>query len=183
MNGILDLKLIGRLVLAALLGFIISFERERARRPAGQRTHALVALGAATFAITRLRYIVREVYHSFAALAGLPEDASPQIEDLADLQRLNITITELADRQQSLETRQGAIETSQDQARQAWRDLRTEIRTIASRVAAMEQRVGDVISREQRGYLYQLVQAWGAAKATRDVALLKASLMLPAGRC
>jgi putative Mg2+ transporter-C (MgtC) family protein len=54
-NGISDLKLIGRLVLAALLGFIIGFERERARQPAGQRTHALVALGAATFAITRQR--------------------------------------------------------------------------------------------------------------------------------
>lgn len=51
MKGIADLELVGRLLLAALLGFIIGFERERARQPAGQRTHALVALGATTFAI------------------------------------------------------------------------------------------------------------------------------------
>jgi hypothetical protein len=121
------------------------------------------------------RYIVREVYRSFAALAGLPEDASRQIEDLADLQRLNSAIGELADRQVSLETRQGAIETSQDQARQAWRDLRAEIRAIASRVAAMEQRVGGVISREQRGELYQLVQAWGVAKAAHEPRLSKSA--------
>jgi len=32
------------------------------------------------------RYIVREVYRSFATLTGLPEDTSRQIEDLVDLQ-------------------------------------------------------------------------------------------------
>src|SRR5260221_4006248 len=96
------------------------------------------------------RYIVREVYRSFAALAGLPEDASRQIEDLADLQRFNSAIAELADRQESLETRQGALETSQDQARQAWRDLRAEIRAIAQRVATVEQHVRGLIYREQR---------------------------------
>jgi len=49
----------------------------------------------------------------------LPEDASRQIKNLADIQRFNIAITELADRQESLEARQGAMETSQDQARQS----------------------------------------------------------------
>ena len=121
------------------------------------------------------RYIVREVYRAFAALAGLPEQESRQIEDLGDLGRLNAAINELADHQQALETRQGAIETSQDQARQAWRDLRADMRAIASRVAAIEQRVGGVISREQRGYLYQLVQAWGAAKAAREPRLSKSA--------
>jgi hypothetical protein len=121
------------------------------------------------------RYIVREIYRAFAALAGLPEQESRQIEDLADLGRLNAAIGELADRQQSLETRQGAIEASQDQARQVWRDIRAEIRAIAQRVAAMEQRVGSTISREQRGYLYQLVQAWGAAKAAREPRLNKSA--------
>ena len=121
------------------------------------------------------RYIVREVYRSFATLAGLPEDTSRQIEDLIDLQRFNTAITELADHQESLEARQGALETSQDQARQAWRDLRVEIRAIAQRIATIEQQVGGVISREQRGYLYQLVQAWGAAKATREPRLSKAA--------
>jgi hypothetical protein len=119
------------------------------------------------------RYIVREVYRAFAALTGLPEQASRQVEDLADLGRLDAAIGELASRQETLETRQGAIESSQDQARQAWRDLRADIRAIASRVAAIEQRVGGVISREQRGYLYQLVQAWGAAKAAREPRLTK----------
>lgn len=121
------------------------------------------------------RYIVREVYRVFAALAGLPEQESRQIEDLGDLGRLNAAINELADHQQALESRQGAIETSQDQARQAWRDLRADIRAIASRVAAIEQRVGGVISREQRGYLYQLVQSWGAAKAAREPRLSKSA--------
>jgi hypothetical protein len=121
------------------------------------------------------RYIVREVYRSFATLAGLPEDTSRQIEDLVDLQRFNAAITELADHQESLEARQGALEASQDQARQAWRDLRAEIRAIAQRIATIEQHVGGVISREQRGYLYQLVQSWGAAKAMREPRLSKAA--------
>jgi antirepressor protein len=121
------------------------------------------------------RYIVREVYRSFATLAGLPEDTSRQIEDLVDLQRFNAAITELADQQESLEARQGALETSQEQARHAWRDLRAEIHAIAQRIAMIEQHVGGVISREQRGYLYQLVQAWGAAKATREPRLSKAT--------
>lgn len=106
-------------------------------------------------------YIVREVYRAFAALTGLPEQGSQHVEDLHDLQQINSAITDLAARQE-------ALEGSQDQARQAWRDLRAEIRAIAARVAAVEQRVGGVISREQRGYLYQLVQAWGAAKAARE---------------
>jgi len=40
-----------RLVLAALLGGILGFERERKGRSAGVRTHMLVAVGAALFVI------------------------------------------------------------------------------------------------------------------------------------
>ena len=40
-----------RLLAAALLGGIVGYERERAGRPAGLRTHMLVALGAALFVI------------------------------------------------------------------------------------------------------------------------------------
>lgn len=120
-------------------------------------------------------YIVREVYRAFAALAGLEARGSHQIEDLSELQQFNTAITELARHQETLSARQKAVETSQDQARQAWRDLRDEIRAIAARVAAVEQRVGGVISREQRGHLYQLVQAWGAAKAAREPRLSKAA--------
>jgi hypothetical protein len=121
------------------------------------------------------RYIVREVYRAFATLGGLPEQESRQIEDLADLGRLHTALGELADRQQMLESRQGTIETRQEQARQAWRDIRTEIRAIAARVAAVEQHACGVISRAQRGEVYQLMQAWGAAKAAREPRLTKAA--------
>ena len=41
MNTLSDLELVGRLLLAALLGFIIGFKREQAGQPAGERTRAL----------------------------------------------------------------------------------------------------------------------------------------------
>ena len=40
-----------RLVAAALLGAVIGFERERAGKAAGLRTHTLVALGTSTFIV------------------------------------------------------------------------------------------------------------------------------------
>lgn len=46
-----ELELIGRLAVAALVGAVIGFEREAHDRPAGIRTHALVALGAALFTL------------------------------------------------------------------------------------------------------------------------------------
>jgi putative Mg2+ transporter-C (MgtC) family protein len=46
-----DLELVGRLVLAGALGFLIGLERELRGQAAGERTHALVALGAAAFAL------------------------------------------------------------------------------------------------------------------------------------
>lgn len=42
---------VARLALAALLGGLVGFEREYAGRDAGVRTHALLALGAALFAL------------------------------------------------------------------------------------------------------------------------------------
>ena len=47
-------RLAGRLALAALLGGILGINRELALKPAGLRTHALVALGAALATITGL---------------------------------------------------------------------------------------------------------------------------------
>lgn len=47
----LELQLAGRLVLGLVLGAVIGLERELHRQPAGFRTHALVALGAALFTI------------------------------------------------------------------------------------------------------------------------------------
>ena len=44
-----ELDLVLRLLIAALMGGIIGFERERAEKPAGFRTHLLVCVGAALF--------------------------------------------------------------------------------------------------------------------------------------
>jgi putative Mg2+ transporter-C (MgtC) family protein len=46
-----NLELIGRLVLAAVLGGLIGFERELRDHPAGLRTHITVAVGSALFVI------------------------------------------------------------------------------------------------------------------------------------
>ena len=46
----LQLAIFGRMTLAALLGFIVGFEREARGKAAGERTIALVAAGAAAFA-------------------------------------------------------------------------------------------------------------------------------------
>jgi putative Mg2+ transporter-C (MgtC) family protein len=48
---ITELEAIGRLLLAAALGFAIGLEREAAGQSAGERTHALVSLGSAAFTI------------------------------------------------------------------------------------------------------------------------------------
>lgn len=43
-----------RLILAALLGSFVGYERERTGKPAGLRTHGMVALGAALFTVVSL---------------------------------------------------------------------------------------------------------------------------------
>lgn len=45
------LSIISRLSIAAVLGAVIGFDRERHDKPAGLRTHMLVALGSATFVL------------------------------------------------------------------------------------------------------------------------------------
>lgn len=45
-------ELIGRVALAAACGAMVGFEREFSEKPAGLRTHALVALGAAAFTVS-----------------------------------------------------------------------------------------------------------------------------------
>jgi len=54
MPPISELELVGRLLLAVFLGFLIGLERELAGQPAGERTHALASLGAAIFALVSL---------------------------------------------------------------------------------------------------------------------------------
>ena len=49
-----DWQMVSRLLLAALLGGAIGWNRELRRRPAGLRTHMLVSLGAALFTLVPL---------------------------------------------------------------------------------------------------------------------------------
>lgn len=50
----LDAQMFLRLLAAVVLGALIGFERERAGKPAGVRTHGMVSLGAALFAVISL---------------------------------------------------------------------------------------------------------------------------------
>lgn len=54
MSSISGIEMIGRLVLAATLGFLVGLQRATSGQQAGKRTHALVALGAATFALVSM---------------------------------------------------------------------------------------------------------------------------------
>ena len=59
LHGVNDTSVIVRLILAVVLGGIIGFERGRAGRPAGLRTHILVCLGS-TLAIMTNQYIYQQ---------------------------------------------------------------------------------------------------------------------------
>ena len=47
----IELEIVLRLLLAAVAGAIIGFQRERAGKSAGLRTHSLICLGAALFTV------------------------------------------------------------------------------------------------------------------------------------
>jgi putative Mg2+ transporter-C (MgtC) family protein len=50
----LQLELLFRILVAFLLGGVLGFERERVRRPAGLRTHMLVAAGSSAFTVASI---------------------------------------------------------------------------------------------------------------------------------
>ena len=50
----IELEMVLRLLLATALGAIIGYQRERAGKPAGLRTHVLICLGSALFTIASL---------------------------------------------------------------------------------------------------------------------------------
>jgi hypothetical protein len=108
----------------------------------------------------RLRYLrlfsIREVYNAIARTAGLPEGTSNEIEDLEDLQRYDLGIEALAQRQ-------AALESSQTRAREAWREHEQRIRALE---AQLNQPA--VLSVSQRGHIYQLVQAWAQARIEHE---------------
>jgi len=49
-----EVEMILRLLLAAALGAIIGYQRERAKKSAGLRTHVLISVGAALFTIASI---------------------------------------------------------------------------------------------------------------------------------
>jgi putative Mg2+ transporter-C (MgtC) family protein len=51
-------ELLARLVLAAIMGGIVGWERETKDKPAGLRTHMMVAVGAATFTLATLQLFI-----------------------------------------------------------------------------------------------------------------------------
>jgi putative Mg2+ transporter-C (MgtC) family protein len=51
---LLELDIVLRLLLAAALGTVIGFQRERAKKAAGLRTHTLISLGAALFTVVSI---------------------------------------------------------------------------------------------------------------------------------
>jgi putative Mg2+ transporter-C (MgtC) family protein len=52
-----------RLLLAAIFGAVIGFEREWRNRPAGLRTHILICVAAATFAILTVEIVHAPMFH------------------------------------------------------------------------------------------------------------------------
>ena len=49
-----ELEIILRLLLAVALGAVIGFQRQRAKKPAGIRTHILISLGAALYTVVSI---------------------------------------------------------------------------------------------------------------------------------
>jgi hypothetical protein len=118
-------------------------------------------------------YLIASVRSAFAALTGLPDAPSNQIEDLQDLDRIDPSLEVLRD----LIERQTHIEESQGRAREAWHDLAAQIRDVRgmlpmleelrTRLEQVERQMQLRMSPEQRNALYRLVQAWGEARAAQ----------------
>jgi putative Mg2+ transporter-C (MgtC) family protein len=66
----IDAVVLLRLVLSAVLGGIIGFEREIHGRPAGFRTHLLVSLGACVFTITSIYFSKYITHNTWNLLSG-----------------------------------------------------------------------------------------------------------------
>ena len=125
----------------------------------------------------RLRYVqaylIASVRSAFAALTGLPDAPSNQIEDLHELDAIDQALQALRE----LGARQELLEESQEQAREAWRTIAAQIRELRgvlplvaelrTRLQEVEQQLGQRMSPEQRNTIYRLVQAYGEARAVR----------------
>jgi len=56
--------IVARMLLAAILGAIVGFEREWRNRPAGLRTHILICVAAATFGILTIEIVYAPVFQA-----------------------------------------------------------------------------------------------------------------------
>ena len=59
----LHVELLLRIAIATALGAVIGFERQIHRRPAGLRTHMLVALASSTFMVVSTHFVYFQNYH------------------------------------------------------------------------------------------------------------------------
>jgi len=119
-------------------------------------------------------YLIASVRSAFAALTGLPDAPSNQIEDLQELDAVEPSLQVLRE----LVERQTHIEESQDRAREAWRDIAAQIRELRgvlplveelrTRMQQVERQIGLRMSPEQRNTIYRLMQTYGEARAARS---------------
>jgi putative Mg2+ transporter-C (MgtC) family protein len=72
--------IVARLALAALLGAAIGFEREWQARPAGLRTHMLVCIAAATFAILTIEIVHAPMFTTDAMKEAVKVDPIRVVE-------------------------------------------------------------------------------------------------------
>ena len=66
---IIDTEILLRLVVAAIAGGLIGFERKTVHKPAGLRTHMIVCMGAALFTIITAKTLPNEVGRVIAGIA------------------------------------------------------------------------------------------------------------------
>lgn len=66
--------MVARLLLATIFGAVIGFEREWRNRPAGLRTHILVCVAAATFALLTIEIVHAPMFTTEAMSEGVKVD-------------------------------------------------------------------------------------------------------------
>ncbi len=103
-------------------------------------------------------YLVASVQRAFGELTGLTlgEQPSSAIEDLRELDRIDQAFQRLAE-----------VSSRQDRAAHVVRDILEQLREMRDRVQQLESLAKSRISPQQRGTIYQMVQAWGEARAAR----------------
>lgn len=103
-------------------------------------------------------YLVASVQRAFGELTGLSlgEQPSSAIEDLRELDRIDEAFQRL-----------GEVSSRQDEAAYVVRDILAQLREMRDRVEQLEALAKSRISPQQRGTIYQMVQAWGEARAAK----------------